>query len=142
MECFRVTEDYAVAPQIEPSDAGSIRGAGFTDVICNRPDEEVTSDLSADAISAALSAEGVHFHVNPVRHGALTESEVARQAEIIADAKGPVLAYCRSGTRSTIVWALGEGELSPDEIVAAAGRAGYDIAQYRPYLSRTSGLSR
>ena len=136
MEFSQVTPRYAVAPQIQPDDAAEIRAAGFTDVICNRPDEEVTGELAADAVAAALSAAGVRFHINPVRHGALTQTEVTRQAAILAEANGPVLAYCRSGTRSAIVWALGESGMEPDEIVAAAGRAGYDLSQFRPALDR------
>jgi uncharacterized protein (TIGR01244 family) len=136
MQAAQVTPRYAVTPQIDPSDAAAIRDAGFTDVICNRPDEEVAANVSAQAVGAALSAEGVRFHVNPVRNGGLTEVEVARQAEILAEAKGPVLAYCRSGTRSTIVWALGESGMTPDDIIAAARNAGYDLSPYRPNLGR------
>lgn len=136
MQYVHVTPRYAVAPQIDPADAAEIRAAGFTDVICNRPDEEVSPDLAADALGAALTAAGVRFHVNPVRSGALTQAEVARQAEILAEAQGPVLAYCRSGTRSTTVWALGEEAMSPDEIVSAAGHAGYDLSGLRPQLGR------
>ena len=136
MKYAQLTPSYAVAPQIDPADAAAIRAAGFTDVICNRPDEEVTSDQAADAVEAALSAAGVRFHANPVRSGALTDAEVARQAAILAEAEGPVLAYCRSGTRSSIVWALGEPAMSPDEIVAAAARGGYDLSPYKAQLGR------
>lgn len=136
MKYAQLTPSYAVAPQIDPADAEAIRSAGFTDVICNRPDEEVPPDLAADSIEAALVAAGVRFHVNPVRSGALTEAEIARQTDIIADAEGPVLAYCRSGTRSSIVWALGEAGMSPDEIIAAAARGGYDLSPYRAQLGR------
>lgn len=136
MQYVHVTPRYAVAPQIDPADAAEVRAAGFTDVICNRPDEEVSPDLAADALATALTAAGVRFHVNPIRSGALTQAEVARQAEILAEAQGPVLAYCRSGTRSTTVWALGEEAMSPDEIVSAAGNAGYDLSGLRPQLGR------
>ena len=136
MNFAQVTPRYAVAPQIDPADAVAIREAGFTDVICNRPDEEVAPDLAAAAVEAALAAEGVRFHAVPVQSGSMTEEHVARQAEIIAGAKGPVLGYCRSGTRSALAWALGEREMTPDEIVAAAGRAGYDLTPFRPRLGR------
>ncbi len=136
MNYAHLTPDYAVAPQIDPSDADAIREAGFTDVICNRPDEEVAPDQAADAVAAALSASGVRLHVNPVRNGALTELEVRRQAAIRSEATGPVLAYCRSGTRSAIVWALGERDLPPDDIISAAARAGYDLSPYRAHLAQ------
>ena len=136
MQFAKVTPRYAVAPQIEPGDADAVRAAGFTDVICNRPDEEVPPDLAADALERALTAAGVRFHRNPVRSGGMTEAEVARQAEILGAAEGPVLAYCRSGTRSTICWAFGERGLGADEIVEAARQAGYDLAPYRGQIGR------
>ncbi len=136
MKYAQLTPSYAVAPQIDPEDAEAIRAAGFTDVICNRPDEEVPPDLATGAVEAALAAAGVRFHVNPVHSGSLTEAEVARQTAILAEAEGPVLAYCRSGTRSSIVWALGESGMSPDEIIAAAARGGYDLSPYRSRLGQ------
>lgn len=136
MKYAQLTPTYAVAPQIDPSDAEAIRAAGFTDVICNRPDDEVPPELQAAAVEAALAGAGVRFHLNPVRNGALTEVEVERQADILAEAGGPVLAYCRSGTRSSITWALGESVMSPDDIVAAGARGGYDLSPYRGHLGR------
>ena len=134
MDFARITPDYAVAPQIAPEDAEAVRAAGFTDVVCNRPDEEVPPDLSADALQAACEAAGLRFHRNPVRNGALGEAEVAAQRAAIAAADGPVLAYCRSGTRSAAVWALGARELDADAILAATSRAGYDLSGLRPHL--------
>jgi uncharacterized protein (TIGR01244 family) len=139
MQPARIVEHYAVAPQIAPEDAAAIRAMGYTDVICNRPDEEVPPDLAAAAIGDALATEGVRFHVVPIRPGGLGPEEIARHAEIVAAAAGPVLAYCRSGTRSAIVWALGEPRLDADAIVAAAAGAGYDLAPYRPHLGNARG---
>lgn len=136
MEYAQIMPGYAVAPQIDPADAAAIREAGFTDVICNRPDEEVPPELAADAVEAALKAAGVRFHLHPVRSGALTGADVERQAAILAEAGGPVLAYCRTGTRCSILWALGEAEMSADEILATAARAGYDLSSYRGYLGK------
>lgn len=134
MQFAEITPRYCVAPQIDPADAAAIREAGFTDVICNRPDEEVGPGQVAAEVEAALAAEGIGFHLNPVRNGGLTEAEVARQAEILSGAEGRVLAYCRSGTRSAIVWALGEPEMPAAEIIAAAAHAGYDLSPYRAHL--------
>lgn len=136
MKYAQLTPNYAVAPQIEASDAAEIRAAGFTDVICNRPDAEVGPDLFADEIGAELLAQGLNFHINPVAGSGLTGQEVPRQAEIIAAAKGPVLAYCRSGTRSATIWALGEKTLDADEIVSAAAGAGYDLSHLRGNVGR------
>jgi uncharacterized protein (TIGR01244 family) len=140
MDIRTVTPTYSVAPQIEPADLAELARAGFTDVISNRPDAEVMPQQSNDAMRAAAEAAGLKFHENPVVNGALTMAEVERQAQILAAAQGPVLAYCRSGTRSTIVWALGRaGQQNGDEIIAAAAAAGYDLTHLRPQLEALSG---
>lgn len=138
MQFARITPAYAVAPQIEPGDAVALAAAGFTDVICNRPDAEVPETLAAHAIEAAAVAAGLGFHRNPVISGGLSAAEVTRQADLLAAATGPVLAYCRSGTRSAVVWALGETAMTRDEIVSAAGRAGYDLGGL-PIAGRREG---
>ena len=134
MDYAHITDGYAVAPQIDPAEVEAIRAAGFTDVICNRPDEEVSPDLVAEQMRAAVEGAGLRFHLNPVRNGALTEDNVRLQAEAIAGAAGPVLAYCRSGTRSSVVWALGRTDMAADEILAATARAGYALDGLRPQL--------
>lgn len=132
MDLRRITADYAVAPQIEPSDMALIAAEGFTTVICNRPDAENPPDLQTGALRAAAEAAGMAFVDNPVVNGGLTMDMVEAQGRAIAEASGPVFAYCRSGTRSTIVWALSQaGHLPTDEMIAAAAQAGYDLANMR-----------
>ena len=139
MDIARITPDYAVAPQISPQDAESIRAAGFTDVICNRPDEEVGGELASDAMRSAIEAAGLRFHFNPVQSGAMTETNVTAQSETLAHAEGPVLAYCRSGTRCSVVWAFGRDDLEIDDILEATSRAGYRLDELRPQLERRRG---
>ncbi|UTH45441.1 TIGR01244 family sulfur transferase [Loktanella salsilacus] len=133
MDIRQITPAYASAPQINPADAGAIKAAGFVTVICNRPDAEVPPSHQADAVRAAIEAEGLTFVVNPVTHQGLNADMVALQAQ--AAASGKTLAYCASGTRSTIVWALGQaGKMDPDDIIAAAATGGYDISGLRDRL--------
>lgn len=133
MDIRQITPAYASAPQIDPADAGAIKAAGFVTVICNRPDAEVPPSHQADAVRAAIEAEGLTFVVNPVTHQGLNADMVALQAQ--AAASGKTLAYCASGTRSTIVWALGQaGKMDPDAIIAAAAKGGYDISGLRDRL--------
>ncbi|MBU0781244.1 MAG: TIGR01244 family phosphatase [Alphaproteobacteria bacterium] len=133
MDIRQITPAYASAPQIDPADAGAIKAAGFVTVICNRPDAEVPPSHQADAVRAAIEAEGLTFVVNPVTHQGLNADMVALQAQ--AAASGKTLAYCASGTRSTIVWALGQaGKMDPDDIIAAAATGGYDISGLRDRL--------
>lgn len=135
MDIRPLTDGYAVSPQIAPEDAGAIRAAGFTTVICNRPDMEIPPDLQADTMRDAIEAEGLTFVVNPLVHGAFTMDHVNAQADAMAQASGPVLAYCASGNRSSIAWAfVMAGKIPTDEIIRAAGQYGYPLEQFRNQL--------
>lgn len=137
MDIRPLTGTYAVAPQIVPEDAPALRAAGFATLICNRPDEEVPPDLGADAMRAAAEAAGLVFVNNPVRLGALDETVVGLQHDTVAQARpdAKALAYCASGTRSTVVWMLGAApQTDPDTLLAAAREAGYALDTLRPQL--------
>ncbi|MFN3661283.1 TIGR01244 family sulfur transferase [Yoonia sp.] len=140
MDIRHITPDYAVSPQISAEDIPAIAAAGFTRVICNRPDAEVPPSHQAAAIEAAAKAAGLDFAINPVTHQTLNMDMVAAQKAASEGATGPVLAYCASGTRSSIVWSLGQaGQMPTDEIIAATAKAGYDLAGMRGQLD---GLAR
>jgi len=135
MEIRRITPDYAVTPQIAPDDVPVIAEQGFRTVICNRPDAEIPTELSAQVIRAAVEAAGLRFVENPVTHPTMTPERIAAQAAAMAEA--PVLAYCASGTRSSVLWALMQaGRMKTDEILAATARAGYDLSALRPRLEQ------
>lgn len=128
-----LSETYAVAPQLMPTDIPEIAAAGFTTVICNRPDMENPPELSAEVMRIAVEAAGLRFCDNPVIGGALSMDDVTDQADAIAgDPQGKVLAYCASGTRSAIVWALAmAGKMPTDDILEATQRAGYALEGLR-----------
>ncbi|WP_439124481.1 TIGR01244 family sulfur transferase [Marivita sp.] len=135
MDIRPITDRYSVSPQIDPQDAAAIKEAGITTVICNRPDAEVPPSHQADTIRAALEAEGLRFEVLPITHQTMTHDRVAQQAAIVEASDGPVLAYCASGTRCSILWALSKaGQLPSDAIIEAVARAGYDLSAMRPTL--------
>lgn len=135
MDIRPLSPDYAVSPQIASGDLPALKAAGYTTVICNRPDGEVGPEAQADTIRAAAEAEGLTFVVNPVTPGQLTEDNVTLQAEAMAAAGGPVLAYCASGNRSSILWALAQaGNQSADDLIAAAARHGYQLDGLRPMI--------
>ncbi|SMY09578.1 TIGR01244 family sulfur transferase [Flavimaricola marinus] len=136
MEIRPITPDYAVSPQIAAEDIPAIAAAGYTTILCNRPDAEVPPGQQADAIRRAAEAAGLGFVINPVTHQGLNDDMVAVQAATIRDSEGPVLAYCASGTRSTIVWALGQAsQMSADSIIEAGAKAGYDLSGLRDRLT-------
>ena len=135
MDIRQITERYNVSPQISAEDAADIKAAGITTVICNRPDAEVPPSHQSGAIRAAIEAQGLKFEVLPITHQTMTPDRIAAQAAMIDASEGPVLAYCASGTRSSIVWALSQaGQQSADAILGAVARAGYDLGAMRPTL--------
>jgi uncharacterized protein (TIGR01244 family) len=135
MDIRQITPTYHVAPQIDPADMAALAEAGFTTVICNRPDAEVPASHQIAAMAEAAEAAGLAFHALPLTHQTFTSENVAAHRDLIGGAEGKVLAYCASGTRSTIAWALGQaGTLGSDEIVAAAQAAGYQLDNIRPTL--------
>lgn len=135
MDIRPLTESYAVAPQLEPADMAALAAQGVTTIICNRPDPEITPDLYAAQMQAAAEAAGLEFVFNPIVGGAMTMANVEEQADAIAGADGPVVAYCASGNRSSIVWALTQaGQLPTDEILAATRAAGYMLDGMRPQI--------
>ena len=136
MDIRTVTPRYSVTPQIAPEDIGAIKAAGFTKVICNRPDAENPPELQAAAMEQAIKAEGLDFVSIPLTHQTMTPENIALQEEAVASAEGPVLAYCASGTRCTVIWSLARAAegMSADEILKTAADAGYDLSGLRPRL--------
>ncbi|MCC5991571.1 MAG: TIGR01244 family phosphatase [Rhodobacteraceae bacterium] len=137
MEIRSLTADYAVSPQIAPEDVAAIAEAGFTTLICNRPDAEIPAEINAEAIRQQAEAAGLRFVLNPVVGGAITMENVLDQGRAINDSDGPVLAYCASGNRSSIVWALAHaGKRPTDELIAIPARFGYALEPFRPTLEQ------
>ncbi len=137
MTIRNITPRYAVSPQISVHDVAEIKAAGFSRVICNRPDAEVPASLQSDIIGAAVRQAGMDFEVLELTHQTMTPENIARQMELAESGAGPVLAYCASGTRCSVVWALGQsGRMSPDAILEATGKAGYALENLRPLLEQ------
>jgi uncharacterized protein (TIGR01244 family) len=135
MDARRITDRYFVSPQIDPEDLPGIAEAGFTRVICNRPDAEVPPSHQAASIAEAAKAAGVDFEVLPLTHQTMTPENVGRQATLVEDGGEKVLAYCASGTRCTVVWALSRAGQEPvGDILSRAAEAGYDLGGLAPTL--------
>lgn len=129
-EFRRVTEDFSVSPQIEAADMAEAAAQGFTLVINNRPDGEVPGQPTSAEMEAAARAAGMAYVHIPVV-GSPTEEQVAANRVAVEDADGPVLAFCRSGTRSIVTWSIGQalsGVRSRSELSALGRRAGYDLS--------------
>ena len=132
MDMRPLTPTFAVSPQIAVEDIPAIAEAGYRTIICNRPDAEVPPSHQAAAIAAAAQVAGIAFVANPVTHQGLNMDMVTLQKSAIDASDGPVLAYCASGTRSSIVWSLAQAkDMSADDIIAATTAAGYDLGGMR-----------
>ena len=143
MDIRKITDQYYVAPQVDPADMVDVAAAGITTVICNRPDDEVPPAFQADAVETAARAAGLDFVVLPLTHQTMTPENVAKQAQAAAASGGPVLAYCASGTRSTVIWCLAQaGTMPTDEILGTARQGGYDLDAMRPTLDAIAQAKR
>ena len=135
MELKRINDRVSVAPQIRPDDLPAIKAAGFTAVINNRPDGEAPDQPSGAEIEAAAQAAGLAYHAIPLGRQGVSSEMVEETRAVLEGSAGPVLCYCRSGTRSTTLWALSQaGTLPADEIISAAGQAGYDVSHLAGHL--------
>lgn len=136
MDIRALTPDYAVSPQIALADLAAIKAAGYTTIINNRPDGEIPDALHSEKMRVAAESLGLRFVENPVIGGALTLENVQLQAEVIAAAKGPVFAYCASGNRSSIVWALTQaGKRPTEELISTPAKFGYNLEHLREQLN-------
>ncbi|MGH1422440.1 MAG: TIGR01244 family sulfur transferase [Hyphomonas sp.] len=131
----QVTDAFAVAPQISEADVQAIADAGYKTIVANRPDGEGGVDQPRmGAVRAAAESLGLAFAALPFS-GAPTPEIVERLSHILNDAPQPVLAYCRTGTRSITAWALTHaGQGTSQEIVEAASAAGYDLSSISSLL--------
>ena len=126
----RVTDDFAVAPQITPGDVTEIAHQGFVKLINNRPDGEVPGQPSNAEMEAAARAAGLDYVHIPFA-GRPTPEQARATVEAAESASGPVLAFCRSGTRCITAWSLGQAELgkrSRGELIELGAEAGYDLS--------------
>ena len=134
---FRTLDpSISVFGQIEPEDVAAAKAQGFTAIINNRPEGEQPDQPTGAAIEAAARAAGLDYVAIPVDHSGFNAGQVAAMAEALDKAQGPVLAFCRSGTRSTFLWALARHIMGDDgeTLIAKAADAGYDLSPIRAVL--------
>lgn len=129
----QINDRISASPQIGLDDVAQAAAQGFAMIVNNRPEEESPDQVPGAEIEAAARAAGMGYVAIPVTHAGFSQAQVKAMAEALEGASGPVLAYCRSGTRSTLLWALAEASRggNPHEIAAQAAQAGYDITPVR-----------
>lgn len=136
-----IDSKVSVAPQILPEQMADIAAAGFVAIVNNRPDDEEPGQPTGAEIQAAAEAAGLAYTAIPVTHAGFGHGQLDAMRAALDAADGPVLAYCRSGTRSCNLWALAEAKAGGDsaDLVEKAAGAGYDLSGIRPTLDALSG---
>ncbi len=133
----QLTKSLYVSPQITVDQVEEAKALGVTMIINNRPDDEEPGQTNGAAIEAAAKAAGIGYAAVPVAHGGFAPWQLDGMAAALDQgAEGKVLAYCRSGTRSTLLWALTRARAGdhPAALSEQAAAAGYDIAPVRQIM--------
>jgi len=139
MHINQLSENYSVAPQILVEDVDTILNAGFRSVICNRPDKENHVPCQIKAIKTAVQAAGLDFAENVFDSYSFGLDKVQRQTQLLKQLPSPVLAYCASGNRCSVIWAFAlAGTLKIDAILEATTLAGYQLSHLRPQLEHSA----
>ncbi len=128
MELNKISPKLTVSPQISVDDMATLKAEGFKAIICNRPNGEGADQPAFEEIEAAARKHGIEARYVPVVGGKVSDQDVEDFGDALRELPRPVLAYCRSGTRSATLWSLWEAKKRPlPEILAATKAAGYDM---------------
>jgi uncharacterized protein (TIGR01244 family) len=137
LELKRINDTITVSGQILPEDVSALKAAGFTTIINNRPDGESPDQPASVEIEAAAKAAGLNYIAIPLGRDGVTPDMVEKTRAALEGSDGPVFAFCRSGTRSTTLWALSQaGEMDGADIIAQAAGAGYDMSHLAGHLTK------
>ncbi|WDR01474.1 TIGR01244 family sulfur transferase [Devosia algicola] len=137
MELKRINDTVSVAGQIQPGDVASLKAAGFVAIINNRPDGESPDQPNGAEIEAAAKAAGLNYIAIPLGRDGVSPAMVDQTKAALEGSDGPVFCYCRSGTRSTTLWALSQaGKMDAKDIIAQAADAGYDMSHLAGHLGQ------
>ncbi|MFS0848567.1 TIGR01244 family sulfur transferase [Novosphingobium panipatense] len=135
----QITETVYASPQIDTDAVAQAKALGIVRIINNRPEGESDDQTPSDVIETAARAAGIDYVAIPVSHAGFSQAQVDAMGEAL-DTDGPVLAYCRSGTRSTLLWALARAKAgdNPAVIASKAAGAGYDVSPVRQLIDMLS----
>ena len=137
MKASKLTDTIAVAGQVVPAQVAQIAEAGFKVLINNRPDGEEAGQPGSAQIEAAAVSAGLEYHHLPVTAMDFPGPDAAQMATLFDDEARPVFAFCRTGTRCTMLWAFNEARHRDlDVILSDALSVGYDLKKYRETMEQ------
>lgn len=142
MDLRQLSPTLAVSGQIQPEDVSALAAAGFKVLVNNRPDEEIDAAIDHDAMAQAADVAGMAYHYLPFYPGQVTP-QLITDFTAATSGRGPVIAYCRSGHRCTVLWALSQAGKRPEaEILQTATNAGYDLTPVQPLIASLASRKR
>lgn len=138
---IKLNDALFVAPQISTEAVAAAKELGVTLIINNRPEDESADQTPGPDIEAAAKAEGLDYIAIPVTHAGFAEWQVNAMADALGTAHGKILAYCRSGTRSTLLWGLAQASAGhhPAVLSETAADAGYDLSPVAAMMDMLRG---
>lgn len=138
---IKLTDTIFVAPQISTEAVAAAKELGVSLIINNRPEDESGDQTPGPDIEAEARAAGLDYIAIPVTHAGFAEWQVTAMADALANAEGKILAYCRSGTRSTLLWGLAQASAGhhPAVLSEAAADAGYDLSPVAAMMDMLRG---
>lgn len=135
MDLKRINDNVSVSGQIQPADVATLKAAGFVAIVNNRPDGESPDQPAGAEIEAAAKAAGLDYYAIPLGRDGVSADMVDKTKAVLEGSSGPVFCFCRSGTRSTTLWALSQaGKRDAKEIISEAAAAGYDMSHLAGHL--------
>jgi uncharacterized protein (TIGR01244 family) len=138
LDLKRINDHVSVSGQISPEDVATLKSLGFVAIVNNRPEGESPDQPAGEEIEAAAKAAGLAYHAIPLGREGVNADLVEKTKAVIEGSDGPVFCFCRSGTRSTTLWALSQaGEMDASDIISQAAEAGYDMSHLAGILSRS-----
>ena len=133
----KINDRLSVATQLNASELDGLKAKGFKTIINNRPDDEETGQPRSAALSKDAKRLGFAYYELPVTGGNITDSHVEQFDNIVENQNGPILAFCRTGTRCATLWALSEADnATTDSILKQAKQAGYDLTALKPRIEK------
>ena len=143
MDIRTITDTFCASPQIEPADIDAIAARGIRHIVNNRPDGEAHDQPTSSEIEAAAREAGIGYTAIPVGHAGFSMPQVDAMADALERADGTVLAFCRSGTRSTLLWAMAAAKrgMEPAAIARAAAAGGYDVGAVAGTIQALAGAA-
>ena len=136
MKFAKINNELTVSDQIAIEDLKEIHAQGYKTIFCNRPDHESEGQLDFSVIEKEAQNLGIKTIHQPVIGGQISDSDIAQFGSYFEIAQKPIFAYCRTGTRCSMLWALSHVKKLPiDEILSKAQIAGYDLSPLRDRLN-------